>query len=50
MIAEADGKVIIRKLRPKGKKKYSCYSETLAKLIKILDSKKEPEDGVLSIL
>ena len=50
IIAEADKKVIIRKLRPKQKKKCSCCFKTLAKLIETLDSKKEPENGVLSIL
>ena len=50
IIAETDRKVIVRKLWPKRKKKCLCYSKTLAKLIEILDSKKEPEDGILSIL
>jgi hypothetical protein len=50
MIAEADGEVIVRKPRPKRKIKCSCHSETPAELIKALDSKKEPEGGVSSVL
>jgi len=50
IIAEIDKKIIVRKLRLKWKKKCLYYSETPAKLIKTLDSKKEPEDSILSIL
>ena len=46
----AKGEVIVRKVRPKRKIKYSYYSRTLAKLIKALNSKKELEDGIFSIL
>ncbi len=46
----AKGEVIIRKVRLKQKIKCSCYSKTLAKLIKALNSKKELEDSIFSIL
>ena len=50
IIAEINRKVILRKLRPKRKKKCSYYFKMLAKLIKTLDFKKEPKNNVLSIL
>jgi len=46
----AKGEVIVVKARPKRKMKCLCYSKTLAELIKALNSKKEPEDGIFSIL
>ena len=46
IIAKANREVIIRKARPK----YLYYSKTLAKLIKALNSKKELEDNIFSIL
>ena len=50
IITEADREVVVGKPLPKRKLKYSYYSKTLIKLIKALDSKKELEEGVLSIL
>ena len=46
----AKGEVIVGKARPKRKMKCSCYSGTPAKLIKALNSKKELEDSIFSIL
>ena len=50
IIAKVDREVVARKLRLKRKIKCLCYSKTLAKLIKALDSKKEPEGSILAIL
>ena len=50
VIVIAKGEVIVRKVRPKRKIKCLYYSRTLAKLIKALNSKKELEDGIFSIL
>ena len=44
------GEVIVGKVRPKRKMKCSYYSRTPAELIKALDSKKEPEDSIFSVL
>ena len=50
IIAKADKEIIVRKLRPKRKIKCSYYSKTPAKLVKALNSKKEPESSILTIL
>ena len=50
IITKANGEVIVRKAQLKQKIKCLCYSKMLAKLIKALDSKKEPEDSIFSIL
>jgi hypothetical protein len=50
MIAEADGEVIVKKVQLKWKIRCLCYSKMLAELIKALNSKKEPEDSIFSIL
>ena len=49
IIAKIDKKVIVRKGRLKQKMKCLCYSKTLAKLIKTLNSK-ELKDNIFSIL
>ena len=46
----AKKEVIVRKAQPKWKIKYLCYSKTPAKLIKVLNSKKELKDSIFSIL
>jgi hypothetical protein len=46
----AEGEVIVGKARPKRKMKCSCHSGTPAELIETLDSGKEPEDGIFSVL
>ena len=50
MIAEANREVIVKKAQLKRKIKYLYYFKTLAKLIKALNSKKELEDSIFSIL
>ena len=50
VIVIAKGEVIIGKVWPKRKIKCSYYSRTLAKLIKALNSNKELEDSIFSIL
>ena len=50
MIAEADKEVIVEKVQLKWKIKYLYYFKTLVKLIKALNSKKELEDSIFSIL
>ena len=50
MITKTDGEVIIKKAQPKQKIKYLYYSKILAELIKALNYKKEPEDGIFSVL
>jgi hypothetical protein len=50
MITEADGEIVVGKPLPKRKLKCSYYSKTPIELIKALNSKKELEEGILSIL
>ena len=50
MIAKANREVIIKKVQLKWKIKCSYYFKTLVKLIKALNSKKKPEDGIFSVL
>ena len=50
MIAKANREVIIGKAQLKRKIKCLYYFKTLAELIKALNSKKELEDGIFSVL
>ena len=50
MITKANKEVIVKKAQLKRKIKYLYYSKTLVELIKVLNSKKELEDGIFSIL
>ena len=50
IITKANKEVIVKKAQLKWKIKYLYHSKTLAKLIKALNSKKELEDNIFSIL
>ena len=50
MITKANGEVIIKKAQPKRKIKYLYYFKIPVKLIKALNSKKELEDSIFSVL
>ena len=50
IITEADKKEIVKKPQPKQKMKCLCHSETPVELMEALNSKKEPEGGVFSVL
>ena len=50
MIVKADKEELIRNPQPKQKMKCPCHFKTPVELIVILDSKKEPESGISSVL
>ena len=50
IITKVNREVIIRKVQLKQKIKCLCYFKILAKLIEALNSKKELEDSIFSVL
>ena len=50
IITKVNRKVIVKKVQPKRKIKYSYYFKILAELIKAFDFKKKLKDGIFFIL